>query len=418
MVGAGSRSDRATVIGAGIVGICTALSLQRAGFEVTLVDPGGPGEGASSGNAGHLAVWLAAPLGVPGMIARVPKMLLDPQAAVAIRWGYLPRIAPWLLRLLLASRPRRVEEISLALAALLRRARDDFDPLIESAAAKRLVVRRNYLAIYESRDAFRASAGIFRLVERRGARIPELGADEIRQLEPALGPAVKYARLVADVTSVIDPLEFSRTLCADFTHRGGTFVRAAATGFALGPNGPERVLTTAGDLAAGTVVIAAGAFSHPLAAELGSRVPLDTERGYHVMLADPGITLRTSMSSGDGGFGIVTMAKGLRLAGTIEFGGLRLPPNPARWEAMLARARRLFPGLREGGQSRWMGFRPSLPDSLPVLGRSPRYPRVFFAFGHSHLGLTLAATSGRLIADLASGRAPAVDLTPYRPDRF
>ena len=199
---------------------------------------------------------------------------------------------------------------------------------------------------------------------------------------------------------------------------GGTFVRAKATGFAVGESGPTHVHTDQGDFPVEDLVIAAGAFSKPLAKALGNAVPLDTERGYHVMLPTPEIEVRVPMLISSLGFGITPMNEGLRLAGTVEFGGLTAPPNYARADALLINAKRLFPGLKDAGAERWMGHRPSMPDSLPVIGRSSRFPHVFFAFGHGHLGLSLGAVTGRLIADLVQDRPTAIDPTPFRADRF
>ena len=245
-----------------------------------------------------------------------------------------------------------------------------------------------------------------------------LGPDEVRQLIPAIGPDMAGGALATQSGHVTSPLALSRLLAAQIEAAGGVFVRAKATGFTIAADGPSHVRTDQGDFAVEDVVIAAGAFSKPLAAALGDRVPLDTERGYHMMLPRPRIEVRVPMLISSLGFGVTPMSDGLRLAGTVEFGGLKAPPNYARADILLAHAKRLFPGLGDEGAKPWMGHRPSMPDSLPVISRSSRFERVFHAFGHGHLGLSLGAVTGRMIADLVQDRPSDIDATPFRADRF
>jgi len=217
---------------------------------------------------------------------------------------------------------------------------------------------------------------------------------------------------------LLDPQALVARLAAAMVARGGEIVMDEVHDVILGPDGPRAVLTDQGERPCDAVVLAAGAHSGTLAARLGAEVPLDTERGYHVMLAAPGIDLRMPFVSGDGGLHATPMAHGLRLAGTVELGGLEAPPNPARADRLLEVGRRLLPGLAEAGATRWMGFRPSMPDSLPVIGLSPSVPRAALAFGHGHLGMTLSAVTARLVADLVTGRTPLIDPAPYASDRF
>lgn len=413
---AGTR--HAVVVGAGAVGIATALYLRREGFAVTVLDPQGPGEGASLGNAGILATGSVIPVGTPATLKRLPGMLFDPLAPVAVRWRYLPRLTPWFLRLLMASRPGRVEEISRAMAALLAHTHDAYRPLIEEADAQELLRPTGMLYIYENEAAYRAGEEARGLRDRRGIPYEDLGRDELRQLVPALAPEVVHGNFLPDPVMTVDPLALVRALAASLEAKGGIIRRERVTGFGSAGGRPTRVTTETASHAADLIVIAAGAFSRPLAKALGSAVPLDTERGYHVMLPDPGIELRLPVQCVEGTFVLTPMAKGLRLAGTDELAGLEAPPDWNRARVLVARAQRLFPGLRTEGMEPWMGFRPSLPDSLPVLGRAPGHDNVYFAFGHGHLGLTMAAASGRVVAALASGRDPGLDLAPYRAERF
>ena len=417
--GAGGRTGkRATVIGAGIVGVATALYLQRDGWRVTVMDPASPGESTSGGNAGLFALSVVTPVAMPGTLMRVPGMLLARGGSLRIRWRYLPRLIPWLWRFIAAATPARVDAVSRALAGAMKGAMDDYAPLIEGAGARDLIRRQGLLVVYRTPESLRSVARELEIKRRLGIRFEMLGADEVHRLVPALAPLYTRGILYADCSHTVDPKGLVRALAEDFTRRGGSFLRERATGFTCGPGSLAAVRSEAASHQADAVVLAAGAWSKPLARMLGSRVPLDTERGYHVDLCHPGVDVRLPVISGDLRFCITPMAAGLRLAGTVEFAGLDAPPDPSRPAIMVEHARRMLPALKTAPASHWMGFRPSMPDSLPVIGRSPHFGNVFFAFGHGHLGLTLAAVTGRAIADLAAGRAPAFDVAPFRAERF
>ena len=409
---------RAAVIGAGAVGIATALYLQRDGWQVTVIDPEAPGEKASGGNAGLLALAHVAPVAMPGTLRQVPRMLLDPEAALRIRWRHLPRLLPWLTRFVRAATPARVEAISRALADLLRDALEAYTPLVKAAGATNLIHRQGYLVAMASERAFAAGQAELDLRRRRGVRFEVLRDGEIRQLVPALAKEIKTGIFYPDVGHTVDPKQLVKALAEALVRGGAVLRRARALGFETGGNGVSAVMTDEGAIGADLVVVAAGAWSRPLAAALGSPVPLDTERGYHVTLPEPGIEPRLPVVSSELRFCATPMAMGLRLAGTVEFAGLEAPPDPRRWRVMLQHAKRLYPALNDRGATYWMGHRPSLPDSLPVIGRAPHHANAYLAFGHGHIGLTTAAVTGRAIADQVAGRAPRFDLTPFRADRF
>ena len=387
-------------------------------YRVTVIDRDPPGRGASFGNAGMLQVEACVPIATPGVLRQVPKMLLDPEGPLVIRWRYLPWIAPWLLRFIAAARPSRVEGISIALAALLERALAAYEPLVDGAGARDLLRPTGELFAYRSESAYRAARSDHDLRRRRGVRLDELNRDEIHQLEPALAPDVKYGVYAPDCMAVDDPYVLTSRLVESFERNGGIVLQESVTDIEIGPSGPRQIVTDAGRHDVDRVVVAAGAFSKMWAAKLGVRVPLDTERGYHMMLPNPGVDLRVPVMVGDHRFGIVPMVGSVRLAGTAELGGLAAPPNFRRAEMLVPIAQKFIPGLNGEGGVRWMGYRPSMPDSLPVIARSPRFRNAYLAFGHGHLGLTLGAISGRLIADLAADREPGIDMAPYRADRF
>jgi D-amino-acid dehydrogenase len=409
---------RAAVIGAGAVGIATGLYLQRDGWQVTVIDPAAPGEQASGGNAGLLALAHVAPVALPGTLRQVPRMLLDPESALRIRWRYLPRLLPWLTRFVQASAPGRVETVSRALADLLRGALEAYVPLLKAARATDLIRRQGYLVALAGEGALAAARPELELRRRRGVRFEILREGEIRQLVPALAKEIDAGIFYPDVSHTVDPQRLVKALAEALARGGGTLRRARALGFETGSDGVSAVVTDAGRVPADLVVVAAGAWSQPLAAALGCTAPLETERGYHVTLPEPGIEPRLPVVSSALRFCATPMAMGLRLAGTVEFAGLAAPPDPARWQVMLKQAKRLYPALNTSGASYWMGHRPSLPDSLPVIGRAPRHANAYLAFGHGHIGLTAAAITGRALADRIAGRPPPFDLAPFRADRF
>ena len=406
------------VIGAGMIGVCSALYLQRAGFKVTLVERDGPGEGASFGNGAVIGEEAVVPVATPGILRRLPGMLMDPLGPLALRWSYLPKLAPWLVRFLAASRPARVEAISIALAELLAGSFAALDTLLELAEARDMLRRTGWLCVYETEAGLRGYQEMLELQRRRGVRFDVLEAGQLRQFEPALAPIFARGVYYPDVGYTIDSRRLVQVLAEAFRRHGGTLTRAEARGFELGPEGPRAVVTDAGPVSCDAVVIAAGAWSKHLATQLGSAPPLDTERGYHVQLPAPGVMPRLPVYSTERAFVATPLEAGLRVAGTVELGGLDAAPNWDRAELLLSHAKRWFPGLATEGYSRWMGFRPSMPDSLPVIGRSPRFANVVFAFGHGHCGMMMGARTGEIVATLLAGRDPGLDMAPYRVDRF
>ena len=406
------------VLGAGIIGTCVALNLQDYGWRVTLLDPKAPGEGASKGNAGIIAVSHVTPVATPGILRQVPSMLLRHQAPLSIRWRYLPRLAPWLYEFLRASRPSRLPAICDALASLMSGAYEAYLPVLDTCGGRDLLKRQGWLMVYESDSLFARAQEEFDLRREHGVRFDLLNAAEIRQLAPAVSRHVCRGAFFPDCGHTINPHRLVTTLARAVEDRGGTIVRGEARDFAFHDGRVRAVVGTSGKFAADAVVVACGAWSKPLAAKLGSRVPLDTERGYHVTFKAPEVDVSVPIVSGDHRFGVTPMENGLRAAGTVEFGGLSAPPSPYRHELLVNRTANLLPGLQTKSQSRWMGFRPSMPDSLPVMGRAPACPNAYFAFGHGHIGITTGAITGRLVAQQMLGQPTDIDLTPFRADRF
>lgn len=416
-----TRSPQVVVVGAGIIGISAALQLQRAGAQVTVLDPQAPGEGASFGNAAVIGESVfSVPVATPGILKQLPRMLLDPLSPLALRWSYLPRLWPWLRRFLAAARPAEVERISQALASLLDGAIDAFQPLLEEAGEPALIRRTGWLAVYESERAQRAHRPSLELQRRRGTAFEVLPAEALRQIEPALGDSGRFRGGVyyPDVAHTTDNFRLVQVLARSLRQQGGRILREQVTGFEFGAEGPSAVRTDKGEHACARLVIAAGAWSRSLVRQLGSDLPLDTERGYHLTLPEPGVRPRMPVCSMESGMVATPLDGRLRLAGTVEFGGLGAAPDWRRAQMLLRQAERWFPELNGTGATRWMGFRPSMPDSLPVIARAPRFPNAVFAFGHGHCGLMLGARTGELVRDLVLDREPGIDLAPFRADRF
>jgi len=413
------NGPKAVVVGAGMIGVCCALFLQRDGYSVTLIDRQGPGEGASYGNGSMLTCEAVVPIQTPGIVWRVPGMLLDPLGPLSVRWGYLPRLVPWLTRFLRESRWPRVEAASIALACLLDQALLDFDPLLRQAGAEAMVRRTGFLMVYESEAGFRRAAPLIDLQRRRGVEMEILDAATLRSREPKLAPIFARAIHYPEVAQALDVFRLVQVLAESFAAQGGTLRREEVRDFAFASDTKvEAVVTDRGRHPCDILVVAAGAWSRSLVRRLGSDTLLDTERGYSVLMPDPGVVPNTPLYSTERGIVFSPMAIGLRVAGTVELGGLEAPPDWRRADVLLTHARRWLPGLNTEGVEPWIGFRSSMPDSVPVISGSPHYDNAFFAFGHGHGGIGLGARTGRLIADLAAGRAPNIDMAPYRVDRF
>jgi D-amino-acid dehydrogenase len=406
------------VIGAGIVGCSAALWLQRDGHQVTIVDKTGPGEGASKGNASVIATESCIPVATPGILWDVPKYLSDPLGPLAIRWSYLPKLAPWLWRFVRSSSEAKVEEITIALRALLVEALDAHKDLAAAAGCRDIVQETGWLGIYEKDEKFQDAQWDLEIQRRRGIKIEILKGEEIRQFEPSLQPIYKHAVYYPEVAYVLDNFRLVRTLAEDITRNGGRVVVDEIKDFEIGADGPRIAIGANGRYPFDAVIVTAGAWSRTLSAKLGEDVPLETERGYHVTLPHAAKRPRMPLYSGDHSFAVTPLDIGLRFAGTVELGGLELPPNPGRNEVLIKHGRRMFGDLDETGRSDWMGFRPSMPDSKPVIDRGRRHKNTFFAFGHGHVGLTLGPITGKLIADLVNERKPGVDLKPFAVDRF
>ena len=414
----GQAKHSITVLGAGIVGIACAVHLLRDGHRVTIIDRLPPGEACSFGNAGVFASHACLPVSVPGLAWSVPGMLFDPAGALTIRMGYWLSLFPWLVKFLRAGRMDRMQSSARALSLLVSDSLEQHRELARGAGVDHLL--RPAPLVYAYADEVSLSKGMPGWDWRRphGVAPRVVRGAELRELEPALSTKLACAVVIDDCGHTTDPSRLVKGLAEYAQRQGATLLQRDVVDIHPLDDGGVRLSTDDGDIVSEKVVIAAGAWSGSLAARCGEKVPLEAERGYHVMLRNPGVTLRSIVGSAKGKFLATPMDEGLRLAGTSEFAGLDAAPDYGRAELLRRQARELFPDANIDDFSQWMGQRPSLPDSVPVIGQSQRHAGIFYAFGHQHVGLTCAPKTGRLIADLVAGRTPNIDLVPYRVDRF
>jgi len=413
------------VIGGGVVGLAVAIELLRGGHLVSILEPGEPGgeQAASYGNGTLLNPSSVIPVSSPGLWKKVPGFLSDPLGPLTIRWPYLPRLAPWLRRFLRAgSTEANIAATAQALRPLLADAPALHRKLAEEAGVGELITRQGVLFAYPDRAAFEAEALAWRVRRQNGVRWLELDDNELRQREPTLDRHYRFAVLVEENGQCRDPGAYVAALASHATTQGATLLRATATGFRIEASRLRAVTIQGGEVACDKAVIAAGAWSKALAKAAGDRVSLETERGYHVVISDPGVAPRYPVMPSDGKMACVMTPAGLRLAGQVELAGLEAAPNWKRAEVLLRFARTVFPAipadLPPDRVKMWMGHRPSTPDGLPCLGMASGCADVVHAFGHGHVGLTAAAMTGKLVADLVAGRTPPLDLAPFSPARF
>ncbi|MEC5292677.1 FAD-binding oxidoreductase [Aurantimonas sp. C2-6-R+9] len=412
------RKVDVAIVGSGIVGVSIAHALVRDGLTVTLVDREGVACGASRGNAGALAYSDVLPLASPGIMRKAPRWLLDPAGPLTIRPGYLLPIAPWLFRFWRASFPAAAARSMAAQVALMTLARSEMQRQVAEASLSHMLVSDGALELYESEAERDAARPNWNARGREGIRFEHVGRDAIDELQPGLDSRFSHGTFLPEWQSVTDPYDFAVAFADKLRERGVLFRTGEVTAVEPGEDGVVLRCVDGAAIRARQVVIAAGAWSKSLATSVGDNIPLDTERGYNTTLPRGAFDLRRHLTFGGHGFVVTRLSSGIRVGGAVEFGGLRLPPNMRRADVMLAKAKAFLPALDTTGGKKWMGYRPSLPDSLPVIGGSPRAPAVFYAFGHGHLGLTQSAATGRLIADLVAHRPTAIDVAPFRPDRF
>jgi glycine/D-amino acid oxidase-like deaminating enzyme len=410
--------DTVIVVGAGIVGVCTAWHLLRRGVSVTLIDRDEPGLGCSYGNAGALSFGSVAPLAMPGVMRDALSMLLDPAAPLRIPLSYLPSAASWLWRFVRAARPDEVRRISNTLATLLTHSIEKHVEILGSAGAPEIVRRTGQLYLYPDERWLAKDAMSWALRREHGLRIERLGRNDILALEPEIGPDYTVGMFTPDQGMSVNPYRQVTAIASDFARRGGRIIRDRVTAIEVEAGSVHAVRGENGVYACDHAVICAGAWSTQLLAGLGYALPLESQRGYHVTVPSSGITVARTVVAADRKVFFTPMEDGLRAAGTVEFGGLERAPTRKRAEYLVRDLSRMFPRAHVPADwSYWMGHRPCFPDTLPVMGES-RHRGLWFNFGHGHLGLTMSAPSGDIMARAICGEPSNIDLAPLSFERF
>jgi D-amino-acid dehydrogenase len=412
------EQNHVTIVGAGIVGISIALELQTQGLKVRVLDRSGVATEASAGSAGAFAFADIVPLATPGIMLKAPKWLLDPLGPLSVPPAYAVKIAPWMLRFWRASWRDRYQAALAAQSTLNGFSSTALERQIKNVDGEPLMQRDGQMQLYEGEQEFRASLKSWDMRRAFGIAFELLKSPaEIAEIQPGLDPRFTHAAFTPDWMNTIDPRSWAEHLAQVFITRGGEIERVEVLALEQSSDGVELV-TPNGPLKASQVVVAAGAWSHHLARTLGDRIPLETERGYNTTLPAGAFDLRTQLTFGGHGFVASRINGGVRIGGAVELGGLTLPPNFKRADILLQKAAQFLPNLNTADGKQWMGFRPSMPDSLPVIGASPHASKVIYAFGHGHLGLTQSAGTAELVSALVCGKTPAVSIAPYTPTRF
>lgn len=408
----------AIVVGAGIVGVSSAYMLQKAGFATTLIDRIGPCSGTSYGNAGAIVVDTCVPNAMPGILKNVPSMLLDPTGPLTLRWSHMVKAAPWLLRFAQEVRAERVQHNAKYLKQLTEHAVRDWARLMKGTGLDHLLLDVGWLKVYDSDEGFNNTKEMRDLMSDLNSPYEVLSSDDIYDLEPNLNGIFKHGIFQKKARFLLNPEKVVHGIADAFKNAGGTIEIAEIQTIQANEQG---VTATGSEqkFSADKLVIAAGAWSKVLAEQVGVRVLLDTERGYHMMLpslGDQGIS--RPIVYGEKSFILAPMERGIRMTSQVELAGLERGPDFRRIRKLLPYAKRMLPTLKTEEQDVWLGYRPSTPDSLPVIGTSPQSDDIIFAFGHQHLGMTMGATTGRLVRDLAMGKDETIALWPYRANRF
>ncbi len=406
------------VIGAGVVGLSAAIAAQARGLSVTVLDREGPAAGASAGNAGAFAFTDILPLASPGILKKAPKWLLDPLGPLSVPPAYALKIAPWMFRFWRACQPSRVAHSTAAQTAIMDLSKAELEPFLTATGTLPMLRKDGNLQVYESQAELNASLPGWKIREQHGIEFRHIGQAEMAAIQPGIAPRFTHGTFTPGWFSIADPKLYTLALADHFRAQGGLIERADVTALRAVEGGVEIAVRNGPARRAAKVVLAAGAFSHRIARSLGESIPLETERGYNTTLPGNAFDLRTQVTFGGHGFVVTRLSTGIRVGGAVELGGLELPPNFRRSEAMLKKAQDFLPGLKSDGGQQWMGFRPSLPDSLPAIGRAKAAANVVYAFGHGHLGLTQSAGTARIVADLLTGKTTPIDLTLFSPQRF
>ena len=406
------------VIGAGICGVSTAIWLQRSGHAVILMDRDIPELAASYGNAGLLAQWAVAPVNSPTLWRDAPKYLLNPNSPLYMKWGYFPKLLPWLARFMSHATDTATRRIVSNLIPLLTDAVDQHKSLVRSTSLDHWIRDSKFSYAYTSPTAFKADSYSWKLKKMAGFEPTIITGQADQEEEPILGRAIQCLAVLQGHGHVTDPGQYIAELTKHFIDQGGKFIKTEVRDIHTGPAGHvTHIDTDAGQFECSRAVITAGIWSKELMRKLRLKIPMETERGYHVIFENPSQIPRNPMMITQAKFGVNPMDMGLRCAGTVELASHKSAPSPAPVQLIKNSAKNVFPELKYSGTREWMGCRPTLPDSTPMIGEIGD-TRIYTGFGHQHVGLTAGPKTGRLITQLIDGDTPNIDMSPYSPGRY
>ncbi|MEJ6709361.1 MAG: FAD-binding oxidoreductase [Amylibacter sp.] len=405
------------IIGAGMVGISTAIWLQRSGHRVILLDRGKPGMGASYGNAGLIAQWAIVPVNTPSLWKDAPKYLLNPNSPLFLKWTHLPKMLPWIAKFMSNANAADTQRMIDNLIPILTDAVDQHKSLVRGTPLEHWISNSKFSYAYNTLKDFKKDAFSWDQKARAGFIPTVLTGAQVSEAEPILGPATQCLAVLEGQGHITNPAQYITELTNHFVSKGGQFIEAEVQDFVKTNDRITSINTSNGTFECTHAVITAGIWSKDLMRKLGLKIPLETERGYHVIFESPSQMPRNPMMMTAGKFGVNPMDMGLRCAGTVELGDHHAGPSKQPIKLLKSYAAEAFPTLKYSSTQEWLGFRPSTPDSVPLIGEIGT-SGIYTGFGHQHVGLTAGPKTGRLLAQMIDGTPPNINMQPYVPERY
>ena len=405
------------VIGAGMCGVSTAIWLQRLGQEVILMDKGMPGMGASYGNSGLLAQWAVDPVTSPSLWWEASRYLIQKNSPLFMKWGYLPKMLPWLIKFMAHANHADTQRIVKSLVPILSDAIDQHRSLVHGTSLQKWILDSKFSFVYSTRAAFKKDSYSWKMKKLAGLNPTIILGNEVQEAEPILSSKIQCLAVLEGQGHITNPGQYIKELARYFTNNGGRFIQANVQALKKKNDRISHIETDKGQFDCSCAVITAGIWSKNLMQMLGLKVSLEAERGYHIIFENPSEIPRNPMLMTEGKFGVNPMDMGLRCAGTVELGDHHSGPSDAPIRLIKNYRKKAFPNLTYSSTQKWMGFRPSTPDSIPLIGQVGQ-SGVFTGFGHQHIGLTAGPKTGRLLAQLITGQIPNIDMLPYTPERY
>ena len=404
------------VIGAGIVGICSAYFLKKSGFNVTLIDKEKPGTMTSFGHACSFADYANVPVNYPGLIWDIPSMLLKKDGPLAIDLFYILKNLPWAISFLKNCNKEKVNEIASSLTNLLKHSQISYDEIFQDVDVSEYISHEENLYLFDSKKSFEDNEYANVIRKNNNVKVRNLNKNEVKELEPNIADVYYAGQIFTGSRHTTNPLAISNKIFDKFLELGGIYINQNVKNIIQKENKIELRLEDK-NLYFDKIIVSTGAWSNQIANKFGDKFPLDTERGYHILFDTNEKLINRPVAWSESGFYLIQIHDGIRAAGTVEIAGLKKPPNKKRLAMIERQSRKVLPQLREV-KSTWMGRRPTLPDSLPVIGKSQNNNNVIYAFGHQHVGWTLGAVTGKIIDSLSKDQVPNIDISAYAPDRF